>query len=58
MIKYNLTIKEMPEYERPREKLIRYGSETLSNSELLAILIRTWLKGTISFRTCKYSFKL
>ncbi len=44
MIKYNLTIKEMPEYERPREKLIRYGSETLSNSELLAILIRTGSK--------------
>lgn len=41
MIKYNLTIKEMPENERPREKLIRYGSNTLSNSELLAILIRT-----------------
>lgn len=44
MIKYNLTIKEMPENERPREKLIRYGCHTLSNSELLAILIRTGSK--------------
>ncbi len=44
MIKYNLTIKEMPENERPREKLIRYGSDTLSNSELLAILLRTGSK--------------
>lgn len=44
MIKYNLTIKEMPENERPREKLIRYGSNTLSNRELLAILIRTGSK--------------
>lgn len=40
----NLTIKKMPEYERPREKLIRYGSNTLSNSELVAILIRTGSK--------------
>jgi len=39
-----MTIKEMPENERPREKLIRYGSHTLSNSELLAILIRTGSK--------------
>jgi len=44
MIKYNLTIKEMPENERPREKLMRYGSHTLSNSELLAILLRTGSK--------------
>ncbi|SKC64456.1 RadC family protein [Maledivibacter halophilus] len=41
MDKYNVTIKKMPENERPREKLIRYGPQTLSNIELLAILIRT-----------------
>ncbi len=40
MIKYNLTIKDMPENERPRERLVRYGSHTLSNNELLAILLR------------------
>lgn len=39
-----LTIKNMPENERPREKLIRYGVHTLSNSELLAILIRIGYK--------------
>jgi DNA repair protein RadC len=39
-----LTIKSMPENERPREKLIRYGVHTLSNSELLAILIRIGYK--------------
>ncbi|WP_432664228.1 DNA repair protein RadC [Wukongibacter baidiensis] len=44
MIKYNLTIKDMPENERPRERLVRYGSHTLSNSELLAILLRTGSK--------------
>jgi len=32
-------IKEMPTLERPREKMINYGSKTLSNAELLAILI-------------------
>lgn len=44
MERYNVTIKKMPENERPREKLMRYGSKTLSNSELIAILIRTGSK--------------
>ncbi len=36
----NMTlIKEMASDERPREKLMRYGVNLLSNSELLAILI-------------------
>ena len=39
-IEYRLTIKEMPEDERPREKLIKYGAENLSNAELLALIIR------------------
>ena len=34
-------IKELPKYERPREKALRYGIEQLSNEELLAILLRT-----------------
>lgn len=34
-------IKNMPFDERPREKMIKYGKEMLSNSELIAILIRT-----------------
>lgn len=37
-------IKELPENERPREKLVKYGAEALSNAELLAILIRTGTK--------------
>lgn len=35
------TIKSMPEDERPREKLIKYGVESLSNVELLAIILKT-----------------
>jgi DNA repair protein RadC len=38
-------IKDLPRVERPREKLIRYGPERLSNSELLAILLRSGKKG-------------
>lgn len=37
----NYTIRELPESERPREKLIEYGAKRLSNGELLAVLIRT-----------------
>lgn len=35
------SIRDLAPQERPREKMIQNGSETLSNSELLAILIRT-----------------
>ncbi|MDI6736759.1 MAG: DNA repair protein RadC [bacterium] len=34
-----------PEDERPREKLLKNGEYTLSNSELLAILLRTGVQG-------------
>ena len=39
-----MKIKEMPLKERPRERLINYGSEAISNEELLAILIKTGTK--------------
>ncbi len=32
---------EMPRQERPRERMIKYGPESLSNAELLAIILRT-----------------
>lgn len=38
-------IKDLPKILRPREKLLRYGPNKLSNSELLAILLRTGQKG-------------
>lgn len=34
-------IKDWPESERPREKLIKYGAESLSDAQLLAIILRT-----------------
>ena len=43
--KISKTIKELPEDERPREKLLKYGADKLSDTELLAILLRTGTKG-------------
>ena len=37
----NLKITEMQENERPRERLLYYGPQSLSNEELLAIILRT-----------------
>ncbi len=39
------TIKELPRLDRPREKLMQYGPEKLSDAELLAILLRSGPKG-------------
>ena len=39
-----ISVKEMPPDEQPREKLIKYGPDSLSNAELLAILLRTGSK--------------
>ena len=38
-------IKSWPKEDRPREKLLKTGEKSLSNSELLAILLRTGVKG-------------
>lgn len=38
-------IKEIPKYDRPREKMIKNGINTLSNTELLAIIIKSGTKG-------------
>src|SRR3989344_5968940 len=40
-----MKIKDLPKVDRPREKLEKYGSERLSDSELLAILLRTGSEG-------------
>lgn len=38
-------IKEWPRHERPREKLLERGPEALSDAELLAIFLRTGVRG-------------
>lgn len=49
----NFTIKELPETERPREKLYKQGPESLSNEELLAIIIRTGSRTETSIQISK-----
>ena len=38
-------IKDLPEFKRPREKLVERGPEALTDAELLAILLRTGVEG-------------
>lgn len=40
----NISLKELPVEDLPRERLIRLGAQNLSNEELLAILLRTGTK--------------
>ena len=40
-----MKIKDLPKVDRPREKLEKYGPERVSDSELLAILLRTGSEG-------------
>lgn len=40
-----MTIREWPEKERPRERLLANGANKLSDAELLAIFLRTGTKG-------------
>lgn len=42
----NFSIKRWPEGERPREKLIQFGAESLTDAELLAILLRVGKAGS------------
>lgn len=38
---YTLRIKDMPECDRPRDRLLEQGAKVLSNAELLSILLKT-----------------
>lgn len=40
------SIKCLPEEERPRERLVRHGPESLTNAELIAIILGSGMKGT------------
>lgn len=43
-----MIVKDLPYSDRPREKAIKYGLSKISNSELIAILIRTGTEGKSS----------
>ena len=40
-----MKIKDLPQENRPRERFLKHGPETLSDAELFAILLRTGTKG-------------
>ena len=42
---HSLRLKDQPVSERPRERLVAQGADALSPAELIAILLRTGLKG-------------
>jgi len=42
---YKAGIATWPEEDRPREKLLKFGEHTLTTSELLAVLLRSGVKG-------------
>jgi len=44
-VEYKIKIKDLPKDERPRERLAKFGAESLSTSELLAIILRTGSHG-------------
>lgn len=46
-------IKEITETERPYEKCMRYGASALSDEELLAVLLRTGIKGMNSIELAR-----
>lgn len=54
----SITIKELPELERPYEKLELYGEKALSNAELLAIIIKTGTKKESSVQIAQKLLKL
>lgn len=45
-----MQIKDMPEIERPEEKLLYLGAESLSNAELFSLIIRTGGKENSALR--------
>ena len=47
-------MKELSLEERPYEKCIRYGAEYLSDEELLAVLLRTGVKGMNSLELARH----
>jgi len=52
-----MAISDWPESERPREKLVKNGAESLSDTELLAIFLRTGMAGKSAVDLARDSLK-
>ena len=48
-----LLIRELPGSERPRERLMEKGADALRNSELIAIILRTGIKGVSAIQVAE-----
>lgn len=49
----HVTIKELPDSEKPYEKFIKYGAESLSDAELLAVIIKSGTNGLKSIEVAQ-----
>ncbi len=47
------SVQDMPIDEQPRERLQRYGAESLSEAELIAIILRTGIQGQNAVETAR-----
>lgn len=54
----SLKIKDLPEAERPYEKLELYGEKNLTNAELLAIIIKTGTREETSVQVAQHILNL
>lgn len=52
-----LLIRELPGSERPRERLMEKGADALRNSELIAIILRTGIKGASAIQVAEQILK-
>src|SRR2546430_8656076 len=52
-----LKIREMPQDERPREKLAAHGANALTDPELIAILLRTGIHGANAIEVARKLLK-
>lgn len=50
-------MKDMTEEDRPYEKCVKYGAENLTDTELLAVLLRTGTKGESSLKLAERLLK-
>ena len=57
MARYSPKIPDWPEDERPRERLIKFGAEKLSDAEILAILLRVGSQETTAIDLARHVLK-
>lgn len=55
MESHNELLRDVPNEERPRERMLNFGAQALSNAELLAILLRT---GTVAESAVKLAYRV